>query len=150
MKTSLAFFLLTGALAYGQGAPASRLETSPRHREWVKVKSGQREVSCFITYPEAKDKAPAVLVIHEIFGLSDWVRGVTDQLAEHGPCRVRDLAEQTPRQGVDPARQRERCYHVDRHDLRGDDPVQGLNHDPGEPPQAEPEPDMADVLERVP
>jgi len=50
----------------------------------VKVKSGQREVSCFITYPEAKDKAPAVLVIHEIFGLSDWVRGVTDQLAEHG------------------------------------------------------------------
>jgi carboxymethylenebutenolidase len=50
----------------------------------VKVKSGDREVSCFLTYPEVKDPAPAVLVIHEIFGLSDWVRSVTDRLAEHG------------------------------------------------------------------
>lgn len=62
----------------------ARLEKSPRHGEWVKVKHGSREVSCFITYPEVKDKATAVIVIHEIFGLSDWVRGVTDQLAEAG------------------------------------------------------------------
>jgi carboxymethylenebutenolidase len=41
-------------------------------------------VNCFIAYPEVKDKATAVIVIHEIFGLSDWVRGVTDQLAEAG------------------------------------------------------------------
>src|SRR6266446_4339491 len=62
----------------------SRLEKSPRHGEWVKVKHGDREVNCFITYPEVKDKATAIIVIHEIFGLSDWVRGVTDQLAEAG------------------------------------------------------------------
>jgi carboxymethylenebutenolidase len=62
----------------------ARLEKSPRHGEWVKVKHGDREVNCFITYPEVKDKATAVIVIHEIFGLSDWVRGVTDQLAEAG------------------------------------------------------------------
>ncbi|MHB8519723.1 MAG: dienelactone hydrolase family protein [Limisphaerales bacterium] len=62
----------------------ARLEKSPRHLEWVKVKHGDREVSCFIAYPEVKDKATAVIVIHEIFGLSDWVRGVTDQLAEAG------------------------------------------------------------------
>ena len=43
-----------------------------------------REVNCFIAYPEVKEKATAVLVIHEIFGLSDWVRGVADQLAEAG------------------------------------------------------------------
>jgi carboxymethylenebutenolidase len=62
----------------------ARLEKSSRHGEWVTVKHGDREVKCFITYPEVKDKATAVIVIHEIFGLSDWVRGMTDQLAEAG------------------------------------------------------------------
>lgn len=62
----------------------ARLEKSPRHLEWVKVKHGNREVNCFIAFPEVKDKATAVVVIHEIFGLSDWVRGVADQLAEAG------------------------------------------------------------------
>src|SRR5262252_3098480 len=62
----------------------ARLEKSPRHLEWVKVKHGNREVNCYIAYPESKDKTAAVLVIHEIFGLTDWVRGVTDQLAEAG------------------------------------------------------------------
>src|SRR5947199_7401581 len=62
----------------------ARLEKSPRHLEWVKVKHGDREVKCSIAYPEVKDKATAVIVIHEIFGLSDWVRSVTDQLAEAG------------------------------------------------------------------
>src|SRR5437667_9307121 len=62
----------------------ARLEKSPRHLEWVKVKHGNREVNCFIAYPEVKEKATAVVVIHEIFGLTDWVRGVTDQLAEAG------------------------------------------------------------------
>jgi carboxymethylenebutenolidase len=61
-----------------------RLEKSPRHGEWVKVNHDNREVNCFITYPEVKEKATAVIVIHEIFGLTDWVRGVTDQLAENG------------------------------------------------------------------
>jgi len=62
----------------------ARLEKSPRHLEWVKVKDGDREVSCYIAYPESKNKTTAVLVIHEIFGLTDWVRGITDQLAEAG------------------------------------------------------------------
>ena len=62
----------------------ARLDKSPRHGEWVKVKHGNREVNSFIVYPEVKDKATAVVVIHEIFGLSDWVRSVADQLAEAG------------------------------------------------------------------
>ena len=62
----------------------ARLEKSPRHGEWVKVKQGTREVNCFVVYPEVKDKATAVVVIHEIFGLTDWVRGVADQFAEAG------------------------------------------------------------------
>src|SRR6266404_3690566 len=62
----------------------ARLEKSPRHLEWVKIKQGTRELNCSIAFPEAKDKATAVLVIHEIFGLTDWARSVTDQLAEAG------------------------------------------------------------------
>lgn len=61
-----------------------RLEASSRHHEWVAVKNGERSVHCFVVYPEVKDKATAVLVIHENKGLTDWVRGVADQLAEAG------------------------------------------------------------------
>ena len=60
------------------------LEKSPRHREWVKVKNGPREVQSFVVYPEVKSKAPAVVVIHEIFGMSDWVQMLTDELAAAG------------------------------------------------------------------
>ena len=70
--------------ASAQDWAKARLEKSPRHLEWVKIKHDNREVNCFIAYPEVKEKATAVVVIHEIFGLSDWVRGVTDQLAEAG------------------------------------------------------------------
>ena len=61
-----------------------KLAKSPRHQEWVKVKNGNREVSSFVVYPEVKNKATAVIVIHEIFGLTDWVQSLTDQLAEAG------------------------------------------------------------------
>jgi carboxymethylenebutenolidase len=67
-----------------EGAKA-RLSASPRHSEWVKVDvSGGTPVNTFVVYPERRDKAPVVLVIQEIFGLSDWIRGVADQLAAEG------------------------------------------------------------------
>jgi carboxymethylenebutenolidase len=61
-----------------------RLAKSPRHQEWVKVKNGNREVNSFVVYPEVNKKATAVVVIHEIFGMSDWVQQLTDELAEAG------------------------------------------------------------------
>ncbi len=61
-----------------------KLAKSSRHQEWVKVKNGTREVNSFVVYPEVKSKATAVIVIHEIFGMSDWVQSLTDQLAEAG------------------------------------------------------------------
>jgi carboxymethylenebutenolidase len=76
--------LLAVANVTAQDWAKTRLEQSPRHLEWVKVKQGKREVNSFLAFPEVKDKATAVVVIHEIFGLTDWVRGVTDQLAEAG------------------------------------------------------------------
>jgi carboxymethylenebutenolidase len=79
----LALVCLMGA-TYGQDWAKERLEKSPRHLEWVKLKSEGRDLNCFVAYPEVKDKAAAVLIIHEIFGLTDWVRGLADQLAEAG------------------------------------------------------------------
>jgi carboxymethylenebutenolidase len=76
--------LLTAVTSPAQEWAKARLEKSPRHSEWVTVKNGTREVKSFITYPEVKDKTTTVIVIHEIFGLTDWVRGVTDQFAEAG------------------------------------------------------------------
>lgn len=71
-------------MAETQDWARQRLAKSPRHQEWVKVKNGAREVNSFVVYPEVKDKATAVVVIHEIFGMSDWVQSLTDQLAEAG------------------------------------------------------------------
>jgi carboxymethylenebutenolidase len=76
--------LIAAADVSAQDWAKARLEKSPRHLEWVKVKQGKREVNSFLAFPEVKDKATAVVVIHEIFGLTDWVRGVADQLAEAG------------------------------------------------------------------
>jgi carboxymethylenebutenolidase len=75
--------MMTGP-AYAQDWAKARLEKSSRHQEFVKVKHDDRDVQSFIVYPEVKDKATAVVVIHEIFGLSDWVRSLTDELAEPG------------------------------------------------------------------
>src|SRR5436190_340755 len=60
------------------------VEKSPRHREWVNVKNGARTVSAFVVYPEVKTRATSVVVIHEIFGMSDWVQMLSDQLADAG------------------------------------------------------------------
>src|SRR5215813_3207063 len=66
-------------------AAPEQLKTSPRHVDWVDVKgSNGTPIKTFVVYPESKDKAPVVIVIHEIFGLSDWIRGVADQLAKEG------------------------------------------------------------------
>jgi carboxymethylenebutenolidase len=61
-----------------------RLNTSPRHAEWVKIDAPGGPVTSFVVYPERRTKAPVVIVIQEIFGLTDWIRGVADQLAAEG------------------------------------------------------------------
>lgn len=67
------------------GADAqSRIAKSPRHGEWVMVKVGADSVRAWVVYPQVSTKAPVVVVVHEIFGLSNWIRGVADQLAADG------------------------------------------------------------------
>lgn len=85
-------FALAAGLALGAqqlppdeaGSPAA-LASSPRHGEWVTVDvPGGDKVELWVVYPERPDPAPVVLVIHEIFGLTDWARAVTDRLAAEG------------------------------------------------------------------
>lgn len=70
----------------GEQQAKAALETSPRHGEYVDIKlpSGGTPIRTWVSYPERKDKAGVVIVIHEIYGLSDWIRGVADQLARDG------------------------------------------------------------------
>ena len=86
MKKLLAIvlFLFVGLPVFSQEYVKQKLEKSPRHSEWVDVKNGNRAIHSFVVYPQSKEKATAVVVIHENRGLTDWVRGVADQLAEAG------------------------------------------------------------------
>src|SRR2546423_11566487 len=85
MKSWVVIALLVSAVAApAQDWAKAKLEKSPRHQEWQKIENGQRKVESFVVYPEVKDKATAVIVIHEIYGLSDWARLAADEFAEAG------------------------------------------------------------------
>jgi carboxymethylenebutenolidase len=69
----------------GNEQATAELAASKLKSEWVNIAySGGPALKSFVVYPQRKDKAPVVIVIHEIFGLTDWIRGVAQQLAEDG------------------------------------------------------------------
>ena len=80
----------SGPVAQNAALPAdadnsrTRLNASPRHGEWVMISAGSDSVRAYLVYPERKTKAPVVVVVHEIYGLSPWIRAVADQLAADG------------------------------------------------------------------
>jgi carboxymethylenebutenolidase len=91
------FFVVTSILLGVQTAAAQewsqpwareRIAKSPRHSEWVTVKHDGRNVETLIVYPESKQKRPVVLIIHEIFGLSDWAQELADEVAAAGYIAV--------------------------------------------------------------
>lgn len=84
MTRFLAIFTFAAVAVSAQDWAKQRLDQSPRHREWVTVNHGNRSVNTLIVYPEAKTKTPVILVIHEIFGMTDWVQEVSDEFAAAG------------------------------------------------------------------
>src|SRR5579863_1355963 len=74
--------------ACAQDWAKAALAKSPRHGEWVTLKHDGRSVETFVVYPEVKDKRPVVLIIHEIFGMTDWVQDLADQVAAAGYIAV--------------------------------------------------------------
>jgi len=77
-------FAFTASPLIAQDWAKATLEKSPRHREYVAIKHGDRTVQAFVVYPEVSQKAPVVLMIHEIFGLSDWAKEMADEIAAEG------------------------------------------------------------------
>ena len=88
MTRFLLFLVLLAGVLAAQDWARQKLDKSPRHGEWVTIQYGDRAVETFIVYPERKDKAPVVLVVHEIFGMTDWVEDLADQLAAAGYIAV--------------------------------------------------------------
>jgi len=86
LRISAAVLLLSFAVisARAQEWAKARLDASPRHHEYVPLKHGDRTVQAFVVYPEVKTKAPVVILIHEIFGLTDWAKEMADELAAQG------------------------------------------------------------------
>jgi len=93
------------SLPAGSADVAQRLASSPRHGEYVMIPSGTGDsVRAWVVYPERSTKAPVIVIIHEIFGLSTWIRGVADQLAADGYIAIApDLltGKATPAPGTD-------------------------------------------------
>jgi len=82
---AVALFLSAATLClHAQDWAKARLEASPRHREYVAIKHDNRTVQALVVYPEVSAKAPVVILIHEIFGLSDWAKEMADELAGEG------------------------------------------------------------------
>ena len=79
-----ALFLLAATCSQAQDWAKARLDASPRHHEYVSLKHDIRTLQAFVVYPEVKEKAPVVILIHEIFGLSDWAKEMADELAAEG------------------------------------------------------------------
>ena len=80
--------LALAQVASAQDWAKEKLAKSPRHQEWVTIKHDGRSVETFVVYPESKDKTPVVLIIHEIFGMTDWVQDLADQVAAAGYIAV--------------------------------------------------------------
>ena len=83
-RSAVLLALLLATSLFAQDWAKQRLAKSPRHSEWVQIKVDGRTVQTFVVYPESKDKRPVVVIIHEIFGMTDWVQDLSDQLAEAG------------------------------------------------------------------
>src|SRR5438105_1888584 len=87
-KFLVLFALAASATLSAQDWAKAALDKSPRRHEWVTVKHDGRSVETFVAYPESKSKTGVVLVIHEIFGMSDWVQDLADQVAAAGYIAV--------------------------------------------------------------
>ena len=88
MHSTLTLTAVAAAAMLVGAAGADHLRRAPApsttHGEWIQIKRGDATIRAYVAYPERKDKAPGVLVIHEIFGLTSWEPTVVDRLAKEG------------------------------------------------------------------
>ena len=90
LLTAALLFPLAAAPIQAQDWAKARLDASPRHHEYVNLKHGDRTVQAFVVYPEVKTNAPVIILIHEIFGLSDWAKLMADRKTRGRPLSALD------------------------------------------------------------
>ena len=123
---SLVLALLASEAVSAQDWAQAALQKSPRHQEWTTVKHDGRSVETYVVYPESKDKRPVVVVIHEIFGMTDWVEDLSDQLTAAGYIAVAPdlLSGMGPNGGrsssFDQAKAMEAVSHLDSEQVTAD------------------------------
>ncbi|MGH9621057.1 MAG: dienelactone hydrolase family protein [Bryobacteraceae bacterium] len=88
MIRAILLFSVLAFSACAQDWARQQLDQSPRHREWITVQHDGRSIQTFVVYPESSKKTPVVLMIHEIFGMTDWVESLADQVAAAGYIAV--------------------------------------------------------------
>jgi len=89
-------YLLTALCSAAIGAAGTWLlagrphpDAVTTHGEWVYVRKARGDsVRAYVAYPERRDPAPGIIVIHEIFGLTEWEPTVADRLAAKGYVAV--------------------------------------------------------------
>lgn len=92
MAVFAAFIVFLAVPLNSQSFPPSNetareaLDQSPRHGEFVDIAFPDAEysINAWVVYPERPTRAPVIIVIHEIFGLTDWIRAIADDLAREG------------------------------------------------------------------
>jgi carboxymethylenebutenolidase len=84
LAAAITLLPLSATMMHAQDWAKARLDKSPRHREWVTLKHDGRSLQAYVVYPEVKQKATVVVLIHEIFGLSDWAKEMADEIAAEG------------------------------------------------------------------
>lgn len=83
-KSAVALVLTLATALHAQDWAVKRLDASPRHHEYVTLQVMGKPVQAFVDYPEVKNKATSVVLIHEIFGLSGWMKTMADDVAAAG------------------------------------------------------------------
>src|ERR1043166_6406616 len=91
---SLSFVVAAPTPANDQPWVKTNLAASPRHREYVTLKHGDRSLQAFVVYPEVSRKVPVVILIHEIFGLSDWAKGWQSRSPLQATSSLRPISSQ--------------------------------------------------------
>ncbi len=63
---------------------ARTLSATAGNTQTVSYKSGDETVNSYLALPDGTGKHPAIIVIHEWWGLNDWVKEQTQQFAAEG------------------------------------------------------------------
>jgi len=82
MKNCILFLFIFWFSTLGAQEFALKDLSSSRHKmEWINIKTAESSVKSFIVYPDSLTTAPAVIIIPEEFGMTDWIKSFADQLA---------------------------------------------------------------------